>query len=39
VIVDATAENANGSCELVHRAAPAAREDRRENAAEPTPVA
>jgi Ca2+-binding RTX toxin-like protein len=39
VIVDATAQNANGSCEVVHRAAAAPHEDGRENAAEATPVA
>ena len=38
VSVDATPENANGSCEVVHRAAPAPRDDAREDAAEPTPA-
>jgi Ca2+-binding RTX toxin-like protein len=38
VIVDATAGNANGSCELVHRAAPVAREDAEEERAEATPA-
>lgn len=38
VIADATPDDANGSCEVVHRAAPAAREDAHEDAAEPTPA-
>jgi Ca2+-binding RTX toxin-like protein len=38
VIVDATAEHAIGSCELVHRAAPAQRGGQEEDAQEPTPA-
>jgi Ca2+-binding RTX toxin-like protein len=38
VIVDATAENAIGSCELVHRAAPTQRGGQEEDAQEPTPA-
>lgn len=37
VIVDATAENANGSCERVVRAAPSPREDAPENSTENPP--
>ena len=35
VIVDATAQNPNGSCEVVNRKAPRPREDKQENATPP----